>query len=50
MNKFAPEYTKKERVDFIIKTFLWAASLFTVSNLWFFSWFEKYSENVHCYD
>ncbi|MEY8241014.1 MAG: hypothetical protein RPT25_11760 [Cycloclasticus sp.] len=50
MNKFAPEYTKKERVNFIIKTLLWAAPLFAVTKFWFFPWFENYAENPHCYD
>ena len=50
MHKFAPEYTTKERISFIIKALLWAAPLVSVTKLWFFPWFKNYAENAYCYD
>lgn len=49
MNKFAPEYSKKERIVLMLKHAAWAIPLFVITKFVFLPWFEVYAENAHCY-
>lgn len=50
MSEYAPEYTTKERVAFLVKHLAWAIPLFAATKLWFLPWFESYAKNAHCYE
>jgi len=47
---YAPEYTKKERIIFVIKNMAWAILLFVFAEFWFFDWLSEYSKNANCYN
>ena len=47
---YAPEYTKKERIIFLLKSFAWAIPLLLIAEFWFFDWLSEYSENANCYN
>lgn len=47
---YSPEYTKKERVIILLKTFSWAIPLFLATKFWFFEWLSEYAENANCYN
>jgi len=49
MDKFAPEYTKREKIKLIIKELIWAAPLYIACQFWFFDWLSEYSNNANCY-
>jgi hypothetical protein len=34
MNKYAPEYSKKERINFLLKHMLWVLPLYIVTDFW----------------
>jgi hypothetical protein len=46
---YAPEYTTKERINILLKTFAWAGPLVAALQFWFFPWLKQYSANAHCY-
>jgi hypothetical protein len=50
MSEYAPEYSTKERVLFLIKHLLWAIPLVVSTKLWFLPWLKAYGEQSHCYD
>ena len=47
---YAPEYTKKERIVFVLKIMAWAIPLFVIAEFWFFDWLAEYSKNANCYN
>lgn len=49
MPQYAPEYSREERIQFIIKELIWAAPLYLLCQFWFFDWLAEYSEHAHCY-
>lgn len=49
MSEYAPEYTKKEIIEKVIKMSIWFIPLMLVTHFWFFDWFGKYVENAHCH-
>lgn len=49
MSKYAPEYTKKERLFLLAKHMAWAIPLVLLTQFYFFPWFENYAEQAHCY-
>ncbi|MEH6448850.1 MAG: hypothetical protein V7765_09285 [Oleispira sp.] len=49
MNKYAPEYSKKERINFLLKHTLWVLPLYIVTDFWFFDWLSEFSNNSNCY-
>lgn len=49
MNEYAPEYSKKERINFLLKHMLWALPLYIVTDFWFFDWLSEFSDNSNCY-
>jgi len=49
MNNYAPEYTKRERIVFVLKQILWFVPLYAAAKLWFFDWLAKYSANANCH-
>ncbi len=49
MNEFAPEYSKKERIHFLLKHVLWALPLYIVTDFWFFDWLSEFSSDSNCY-
>lgn len=49
MNYYAPEYTKRERIVFVLKQMLWFLPLYAATELWFFDWLAEYSDNANCY-
>lgn len=48
MKEFAPEYTRKERVIFIVKHTAWALPMFAFAEFWFFDWLSEYSDKENC--
>ncbi len=49
MSDYAPEYTKKEIIDKIIKISIWLVPLTLATELWLFDWFDEYVKNANCY-
>jgi len=49
MSNYAPEYTKRERVVFVIKQLLWFLPLFLVTKLWLVDWLSGYADEANCY-
>ena len=49
MNEYAPEYSKKERINFLLKHMLWALPLYIVTDFWFFDWLSEFLNNSNCY-
>jgi len=49
MDKYAPEYSKRERVVIVVKHILWFAPLYFVTQYYFFPWLNKFAEKAHCY-
>jgi len=49
MSNCAPEYSKRERIVFVLKHILWFVPLYAATELWFFDWLAKYSDNANCY-
>jgi len=47
---YAPEYTQKERIAFVLKIMAWTIPLFVMTQFWFFDWLSEYSENANCYN
>ena len=50
MSEYAPEYTKRERLAFAVKSLALAVPIFAFLKFSFFPWFEIYSKSAHCYD
>lgn len=49
MNEFAPEYSKREKLLFMIKHIAWTIPFIAAVNYAFFPWLRKYAANSHCY-
>ena len=49
MSNFAPEYTKRERIVFVLKQMLWFLPLYAATELYFFDWLAEYSDNANCH-
>ncbi|NRB38560.1 MAG: hypothetical protein HRU20_08850 [Pseudomonadales bacterium] len=49
MHKYAPEYTKAEKLRLILKELIWAVPLYLVCEFWFFDWLSEYSKHSNCY-
>lgn len=50
MSVFAPEYTKREKVVWLVKVFSWVVPLFILTQYWFLPWFEGYVKKSHCFN
>ena len=50
VKRYAPTYTKNERIKYLVKHALWVVPSFTFLQFWFFPFFEKYSKIAHCFD
>lgn len=49
MINYAPTYTKRERIVWVLKQMLWFLPLYAATELWFFDWLVEYSHNANCY-
>lgn len=47
---YAPEYTKKERIVFVLRIMAWAIPLVVISEFYSFGWLSDYLENANCYN
>jgi len=48
--KYAPLYSKKERIRYFFKHSLWAIPLFLIAKFWFFPNLNEYTQSAHCYN
>lgn len=46
--EFAPEYTKTERVRFVVLSLGAGALLILLCQLWFFPWLREFAASAHC--
>lgn len=46
---YAPEYTKRERIEIALKNLAWAIPVVFICEFWLFDWFAEYSNNANCY-
>jgi len=49
MSDYAPEYTRRERIIFLVKHMLWFVPLLIATEFWFFDRLEEFSNQAHCY-
>jgi hypothetical protein len=50
MREYAPEYTKRERIIYVLKLLAWVIPIALFLKLWFFEWLTEFSRNANCYN
>jgi hypothetical protein len=50
VKRYAPIYTKNERIKYFVKHALWVVPSFIFTQFWFFPFLDNYSKVAHCFD
>ncbi|MES9969837.1 MAG: hypothetical protein ABW092_07355 [Candidatus Thiodiazotropha sp.] len=50
MSEYAPEYTKRERIVFILKLLALATPIYLMVQFWLADWIADFTKNAHCFN